>query len=299
MTPADFAALRAQLDALEGADLRQIPKQELNRRLVALLQGVTRQRIYLGDRQIWHRARLCANGERFNQVSQLSYVKEPDDYGRAHVPKQAMFYAARNGETAISEIGVRDGEIAQVLAARVKPGLICKSDIIGEFEYVWASGLSLLGYEKSIELVSRLDKELGPAFKRDVLIDAFLARQFRKLAKREHEYLLTSFTAMNLFDSGAEALMYPSVEQVGGLNIAIPAKVFDEKFELLWTDVFRTHYLGYGQYFLEALASSEKISADGTIAWAPSPIDRSSLWTLKKGFRIPEIASATPKPTEK
>ena len=49
-----------------------------------------------------------------------------------------------------------------------------------------------------------------------------------------------------LFSSGSEAVMYPSVQHNGGMNVAVCASAFDAHFEVLWSDVVEVTYLGYG-----------------------------------------------------
>jgi hypothetical protein len=281
-------ALIAQLDSLRAIDLRRINDSELRDRLDGAFRlADVRQLIYLNENQVWHRGRPCPEGKRYDRVADISYPKENQSYGRASGPGQSVLYASRNISTVLSELGTASGQCVQLMATRVKPGAICKSDIIGEFAYIHNSGLSLLGYDKSIELVESLRAKPDDLLLRTVLLDAFLADQFAQRVKRGHDYRLTSAVAQMLLQSRAESIMFPSVEQHGGLNIAVPGEIFDDKFEVLWSDLVRVHYLGYGQYKIEVLASSSQIAGDGCIKWSANPVQRKGVtFDIRKGFRL-------------
>jgi hypothetical protein len=62
--------------------------------------------------------------------------------------------------------------------------------------------------------------------------------------------------------------MYPSVKMHNALNIAVPAQVFDLRFEVLATRVCRVvHRYDYGLYLCSGNRSSYDFATDGTIRW--------------------------------
>jgi hypothetical protein len=79
-------------------------------------------------------------------------------------------------------------------------------------------------------------------------------------------------------------IMYPSVEIPGGVNLAIPAKLFAGRFEVLWTDIVEVgRYLGCGVYIPPAsVRYSEEFGDNGDISWKSS---RKLLETLSFNFK--------------
>lgn len=270
------------LHTVEDEPLHQLLRQVLS---AAAASDARRQTIFLGYRQVWHRGVLLDEAGPHPNVSRVSYHPKPQNFTRAGSPGQPMLYASRNRGTVFAELGAKTGDLVQLIACRPKDGQIVRSEIVGEFEYVFNAGLSLVGYDKSIELVEGLAAKDPLQFQRAVFVDAFFAHLFSRRIPRDSSILYrpTAIIAFYLMNH-SEALMFPSVQRRGGLNIAVPAATFDKKFEVLDSEVVRVNHLGYEQYVGDVIKMSERIDADGRIAWAPAVSARQGRsWSLRGG----------------
>jgi len=128
--------------------------------------------------------------------------------------------------------------------------------------------MSLVNATKLIDAVAAMVQGLSEEeANKLVYLDAFLAEEFSRRAARPYEYKLTAAYA-KILSRGNGGLMYPSVEIRGGINLAVTARVFDDNFEVLATDVHEVGaYYGYGVYDLILRRSSCEFEKDGRIIW--------------------------------
>jgi RES domain. len=292
--------LLTAIKKIQGIDVYTVPDGVLieHVRTVLAAAGPTRQLIYLNENQIWWRGHRLASATAYHSSQQwLMYHPDPPHFNRASGPGEPTMYASRNWTTVACELGLKTGDLLQLIFCRVKPGLIVKADVVGEFEAVANSGISLVGSAKSIELVEKIMREDPELWDRTVLADAFCADLFsQRIPKDRHErYKPTACIAWYLLQGQpTEALMFPSVQKRGGMNVAVPNAVVDAKFEMLDSWVVKVRELGYGQFGGELMKASQGLDGD-TIIWAPqAKWSHKYDWTLAHGLRVkaPDPATA-------
>ncbi len=266
--------LMESLTILSNVDLRAIGEAEL-RRLVweETRHEVRRNSMLLNANQIWHRGRVCDPANPFESLADLMYPRNGSGrVGRAHmVGEQPVLYASRNAATVMAEIGGTSPIHIQLIATRVKPGLVCKCDVVGDFRQVNNSGLSLCGHQGSVDTISKINQDNPEEYCCSLMFDSFVALRFERRVDttNEHEFRLTSLLASVLMARGrACALMYPSVQFGGGMNIAVPSAAFDDLFEVVWSTVVRAHPIGFGHWIPEVIRTSESIDSEGRIHWS-------------------------------
>jgi hypothetical protein len=258
------------LKTIQEDDLRQLVWQEVSQ------HSFSRIAILLNEKQIWHRGRPCDPNNPFANVAELIYPRDGSKRtGRAHiVGEPPILYASRNSATVMAEIGRSSPIHLQMIALRVKPGLICKCDVVGDFRQVNNSGLSLCGHQGSVDTISSISENNPEEYWCSLMFDSFLASRFERKVDEtnEYEYRLSSLLASILMGGeGKRALMYPSVQYGGGMNIAIPSALFDLVFEVVWSAVIHARPIPFGHWIGKTVRTSQCIGADGAIHWSESP----------------------------
>lgn len=284
--PDQFDEIRAAFEYLLSCGLENKDPKEVPALLEPLFTHWQGQWIYLGENQVWHRGRKIDDAKGYQNISDVS-INRDSQYGRAHMPFfQPMFYASRCPATVYPELDAQSGDYLQMVMCRVRPGDRCKAGIVGEWEQINNSGLSLIGYDKSIQTFEQMVREDPERALESLLVDSLFAEVFSKRAKGE-EYALSAYIAQIILQQGGAALMYPSVQHRGGLNIAVCEKEYDELFVIECCDIVHVRDLGGGVFMPTPVRMSERIEADGTIVWAKTiPVDRKISWSVKGGTRF-------------
>jgi hypothetical protein len=282
----DIEAVVALANSLEASDyLRKTPIPEVERKVQELLASSSfpLSAIQQSEGQIWFRGRRCESTAGYANLYDCIYPK-PERVGcnRANYPGEPVFYASWNRGTVLSELGIETGQFVQFIASRPRPGAPIHCFTVGDFEYFHNSGRSLIAPQLEESYIQGLKTSpLDGVFKR-LFVDAFLAKQFRVRTKHPYEHKLTAAFAKLMFKTGA-GIMYPSVETPGGMNLAIPAKLFADHFEVLWTDVVKAHYLGCSLHApRDSVRYSEEFGDNGDINWKSN---RKLLQTLSFDFK--------------
>lgn len=287
-----FAHCLAAMDWFRAQGVKEMDESALRDAIGHLFRivPIQRQRLHLPDSNIWWRGRRPKILGGHSNVAELIYPAISDKYGRAHVPGQQMLYASRNPTTVFSELNLKTNEQVQLIAIRVKRERLVRAEIVGEWEYNLNAGLSLLGADVSLKTFKQLATTLPPkVFYCALVCDAFFADMFSQRIsedKPEH-YRATAFVAKHLLEQ-SDALMFPSVQKRGGLNIAVPAATFDASFEVLFSEVCSVFNLGYGVYAARPMRKSSGIDASGVIAWSSeASAEPGYTWSLEGGYKFP------------
>jgi RES domain len=266
----DLPTLFAKTEALRGALLQARTIASLERQLEEFRHCAGEVYDIKRDyAQLWCRARLCLNNEPFSDLSRLLYPPDGSpDFGRAQYRGSKVLYASWNDHTALEEIGTTVGDLVQIVHCRVRSPLQLTCQVVGELQFFHASGRSQIRAGPAAEFLHKERREKPYEFLASVLFDSVLAETFRKPVKRSYEYKVSAAYAEWYYQSGG-GLIYPSVEHLGAMNLAVPANIFDTKFEVLSTSVFRViDYVGYGIFNLRLERFSSGFHPDGTIDWS-------------------------------
>ena len=272
--PSDIPTIFAKAQALRGALLRARTIASIEEELREFRQCASAGGIYSIRRNhenIWVRSRRCNDDSPFDNIIDLLYPPAGSpDFGRAQYPGSQIFYASWNLHTALEEIGAMADDLIQVVNLRVREPveLICR--VVGELQFFHAAGRSQLRSGPAAEFLHQEMAADPLSFSASVLFNSVMAEIFRLPTKRPHDYKISAAYAEWYFQTGG-GLIFPSVESPGAMNLAVPATVFDAKFEVLDTSVVRVvDYVGYGIYLLKTEHNSSNFADDGSIDWKNS-----------------------------
>jgi hypothetical protein len=209
-------------------------------------------------------------------------------FARASKPKIEVFYAGWNAIVALDEIRAQQGDKVQLTAVRVRhtkePAVI--SHPLGYFQSYFVSG-QVGRFGLLVPELERLRREDSDLYRRNVFIDATLSEWFREDVAESNpdRYTVTALYAHLLIDRGA--ILYPSVQNFGGWNLATSASVFDGHFEVLSTEVLEINATyGYGLYDTKRLHYSDSFGADGHIDYDRAP-SMPRTWSPQAGTVVP------------
>ncbi len=185
----------------------------------------------------------------------------------------------------MEETSMEVGDVLQVIALRPIEGIEVPCHIVGEYQSVLNSGRSLISSKLTEDAVWKFLNEHPEREALTLLVDSFVAEQYRQVVKHPTEYKFTALYA-DLVCGEELGLMYPSVAANHGINLAVSGKMFDAVFEVLFTEVFKIEkYFGYGVYERKLIRASCDFEEDGTIQWN-SPKGFVYEFSLGSGMRI-------------
>lgn len=265
----DMDAVVRAAESVRGANLRALATDEVQARVVALIKHARGGLGSYRDRtHVWHRGRSKAPEQGFDNIQDVLYRRQDVEMNRANFPGSSTFYASWNVSTVLEELRVRPGDVVHLVAARVEPPRTLPCYCVGDFSHVMNSGRSLVNDPNIEREVAQARFNLTrEEFYCQWYIDAFLASEFKAERKNSYEYAATAAFA-EFMARGRGGLMYPSVAQAGAINLAVPATVFDEYFEVLHTHVVRIKkVIEFGIYDVEWIRSSCDFAEDGAIRW--------------------------------
>ena len=290
-------AIVSAVESLRGANLQARSIDWVNDQLSVLFRHYFPIGIGRSAEQVWYRGRKCPSEEGHASLTQMIYPGSGgEDFGRANFPRSRVLYASWNMRTVFDEIAVQAGHYVQTIALRPIAGLQVPCHIVGEYQSILNSGGSLINSRILEQAVNRqMHDETDERQEANFYIDSYFAESFRRRVEHTYEYKATAAFAEKLHKANG-GLMYPSVQTAGGINIALPATVFDANFEVMSTEVHRidTCY-GYGLNHTSLLRSSCDFESDGTINWS-SHKRRPATWNLQEGVRMSASETGWRKP---
>jgi|JI8StandDraft_2_1071088.scaffolds.fasta_scaffold45441_1 hypothetical protein len=256
-------------EQLRGIHHRRHGTQTITEMIEPLMAIQQQLLMDLGPGTILHRSRKCEAGQRFNTLMEMIYPPpEKTGLGRANLPAQPALYASGNFHTTLDEIAAQPGDLVQTIAVRPVDGQRLLAFLVGEFQSVYNSGNSLVGYRKHEQFLQFQLRQLSVEDRAvQLFVDGFFAEAFRREAKRPQEYLPTAVYASQLAARDL-AIVYPSVETPHGINVAIDRRLFDQTCEVVASQVVEVNdYFGFGVYRWRQIAVSNSFSPNGEISW--------------------------------
>lgn len=204
------------------------------------------------------RIREAREGHLETNLSGLVAKKPPHDrYGRCTTKENSAYYAALNIETALLESNAEEGKLYQILELLPQKDIQLDTVIVGWLDYLrrhkspppLLTGLRGNQARAARELIER---EAPEEATKQILFDAFIADQFRKIVPddNDEEYRTTALYSSLLLESNKfEQILYPSVANFGGWNVAIRPDLVTERLEISSVQLIRVDKdLGYGMY---------------------------------------------------
>ncbi len=242
------AAIEQAINILKGLDLTKYPYNEV-RKQISNIGVVGQLRVTFHPGKSIYRARPNSIDEHFYSKCQLTYKPQHfnETYQRASTPNMTMFYGS-------------------VLPEELESEELNESRVVPSYEAVpWLRDKSTKGHRKitysrwfvtqEINLIaivqhdkyydnSSYTRRLMKDFKRflnenadkkdeTIAFTTFLANEFAKEVKIDHEYLISAAFAQSMVEKGYDGVLYPSVKLDGtGFNVALTPQAADSKLQL-------------------------------------------------------------------
>ena len=245
----------------------------------------------LSKANIWHRARISPPSEKIrDSLFELIYPNTPSkNFGRLNKPGNRVLYAAWNSITALDEVYAKAGGTAWTIHIRPRTNHQVTAILIGALEQVHKSGRFLYPSQKTAEHLHHYLAALDPLDRmRAIYLDSFIAALFREPGNKR--YKATSALAEKILAADFTSIIYPSVQTVTAMNLAVRDAVFNQCFEVVSVQrsIIKSSY-GYGLYAQGKAEVSNRFSSAGDIDWSAS-ITAPPEYSLELGFTYPDNA---------
>lgn len=239
---------------LSGHPLADLSDTQIKMHLARMMNGSLLNTWKLSAHSF--RIRKASNGHLQTDLSGLVAPKPPHDgYGRCNTKENSAYYAALNIETALLECNAEEGNLYQVLEMSPKEGAQLDTVIVGWLDYFRRHNspphLLTALHDNQANAARELTEQQTPETATNlVLFDAFIADQFRKIVSSNKGYRATALYSSLMLESGRfEQILYPSVANFGGWNVAIRPDLVTERLEIASVQLIRVDQdLGYGMY---------------------------------------------------
>lgn len=188
--------------------------------------------IELGRGTIFWRARIIED-EIYKNLREIDYP--PPEFakqGRLNDRNQPCFYIATRPETALAEVNAQEGQNVQVAGFRIGMESTVRLAVIGEYSNVQKNGyMHFTGKDPQLSLSQMLNSMPREEAMLRLYIDRFFAHILRDPNASTNGYLLTRSLGKIIHSRvPIDGIVFPSIKDKGGFNIAIKAKPSDEKF---------------------------------------------------------------------
>ncbi len=178
-----------------------------------------------------------------------------DGYGRCNTKENSAYYAALDIETALLECNAEEGKLYQVLEMSPKKDAQLNTVIVGWLDYYRRHNsspplLTALHDNQAKAARELIDKAAPEDATKQIVFDAFIADQFRKIIEKNVGYRATAlYSSLMLESDRFEQILYPSVANYGGWNVAIRPSLVTERLEISSLHLIQVDKdLGYGMY---------------------------------------------------
>ena len=225
----------------------------------------------IGRGSIFWRARLI-NDEIFPLVKDLEYpTKDLSNSGRLNDKGSPCFYAAKNIETALIEIGAKEGQLVQIAGFRIIPNCQLMLALVGEYANVQKTGyMSFSGSDPDRTISKIINNMPIPTALRCIYIDKFYSNILADVnAKNDNYFKSRALGAIIHSRIKADGIAFPSIKDKGGFNIAINPTKFDKKMHnvsCLVVKVIKKRKFGLLEY--KIIKSAKYTDTDGKFCWS-------------------------------
>lgn len=182
-----------------------------------------------GRGSIFWRARLIEK-EVYSNIADLDYPPpEHARQGRLNDAKVPCFYIAARKETALVEIGATEGQLVQLAGFRVKNELPIRLAVIGEYANVQKNGyMHFAGRDPDMAISKILNSMPRQKALKKLYIDRFFGSVLAAPDASTSGYMFSRALGQAIYSRiGAEGIVFPSVKDRGGFNVAVKAEPSD------------------------------------------------------------------------
>lgn len=242
--------------------------------------------IELNRGSVFWRARFAAH-EPWPSVAHMSYPPaEHTKSGRLNDERTPCLYAATKEETALHEIGAKEGDLVQIAGFRAKLQTPIRMAVVGELLHVQKTGyLRLTGSDPGLTLNRLLNGQGMERGRRLLYIDAFLSSLLTDSEARTSGYAWSRALASMLYrDSGIDGIIFPSVRNSLGMNIALRPEPVDSKVHPVCCFLARVQQVrAFGFIEFEVIREAVRVSPENDFVWdEPPPFPRRRFFNLTK-----------------
>jgi RES domain-containing protein len=219
---------------------------------------------------VFWRARLTEE-KPWAAVAEMGYP--PAKYakpGRLNDENTPCLYAATREETALQEIGAKENDLVQLVGFRAKLETPIRIAVIGELFHVYKTGyLRLTGNDPGRSISRYLNSQEADCARRLLYIDAFLSHLLADAEAKNSGYVRSRALASMVYrNSDIEGIMFPSVRDRLGMNIALQRTPSDTKIHAVCCLHVRvTRVRGFGFIEYEVIGETERTTTDGKFVW--------------------------------
>jgi len=249
-----------------------------------------------GRGSMFWRARLIEN-EIYPNVSDLDYPPpELARQGRLNERGTPCFYVAARKETALAEVGVTEGQLVQLAGFRVKNESPIRLAVIGEYANVQKNGyMHFAGRDPDMAIAKIFNSMPRQEALKKLYIDKFFASVLADADASTSGYMFSRALGQSIYSRvGAEGVVFPSVKDRGGFNVAVQAGPSDRSFHNVSCLVVRVGKpRKFGLIEFTVVKSAERLDNDWNFIWLET-IDPDTMGMYNMSKEEFEMASRNP-----
>jgi hypothetical protein len=223
-----------------------------------------------GRGSIFWRARLI-DGEIYKNIADLDYPPPMlARQGRLNNAGEPCFYIAACKETALAEVGATEGQLVQIAGFRINNDSLIRLAVIGEYANVQKNGyMHFAGKDPDMAITKTLNYMPRQTALKKIYIDKFFASILADPDASANGYMFSRALARSIYSRiGAEGIIFPSVKDRGGFNIAVQAEPSDNSFHNVCCLVVRMGVpRRFGLMDFTTIKSAEHLDDDWNFVW--------------------------------
>lgn len=223
-----------------------------------------------GRGSMFWRARIVES-EIYPNISDLGYPPpELAKQGRLNDRGDPCFYIAIRKETALAEVSATEGRLVQLAGFRIKGESPIRLAVIGEYANVQKNGyMHFTGRDPEMAIAKILNSMPRQEALKKLYIDKFFASVLADPDASANGYIFSRALTQAIYSRiGAEGIVFPSVKDRGGFNIAVQAAPSDRCFHNVSCLVVRMGKpRNFGLIEFAIVKSAERLDDDWNFIW--------------------------------
>ncbi len=226
--------------------------------------------LQFGRANMFWRARIIDDAP-YENVDQLDYPPANSARtGRLNDEGSPCFYVSARKETALAEVGAKEGQLVQLAGFRVLNESPVRLVVIGEYANVQKSGyMHYAGRDPDMVIAKTLNTLPREEALKKIYIDKFFAHVLADPNASDINYRFSRALAREIYSRNtSDGIVFPSVRDRGGFNIGIKADASDRCYHNVSCIVVR---MGkprmFGLIDFEIINSAERLDEHGNFVW--------------------------------
>lgn len=228
-----------------------------------------------GRGSIFWRARVILD-EPYTKLSEMDYP--PAEYaraGRLNDPGEPCLYISARKETALAEVGAKEGQRVQLAGFRILNEAPIRLAVIGEYSNVQKNGyMHFAGQDPDMTISKILNSMPHQDALKKIYIDKFFAQVLADQDAANNGYRFSRALAQAIYARNASSgIVFPSVKDRGGFNIGVKAAASDRSFHNVCcfvAEIGKARKFGVQDYGI--VSSVERLDANNNFIWTVSEV---------------------------